>query len=140
MGSRYFPWLLVLFGLFALRVLAQFVQSIYPLPFLPPFEAWHGAVMPYPLLVFIQVVIIVMLTISLWRVRSDAIVPRRWKYRVCFTLGGMYFSLMTFRLFAGLTFLSDHPWFSKGLPAFFHVVLATFILLLGRYIYGRSKV
>ncbi len=96
--------------------------------------------MPYPLLVIIQVVIIVVLTIILWRVRSDAIVPSRWKYRVCFTLGGMYFTFMAFRLFAGLTFFSDNPWFSKSLPAFFHVVLASFILLFGRYIYGQSKV
>lgn len=139
MGRRYFPWLLVLFGLFVLRALAQLVQSVYPVPFLPPFGAWHGAVMPYPLLVIIQVVIIVALTIILWRVRSDAIVPSRWKYRVCFILGGIYFSFIAFRLFAGLTFLSDHPWFSQSLPAFFHVVLASFILLLGRYIYGRPK-
>lgn len=139
MGRRYFPWLLVLLGLFVFRTLAQLVQSVYPVPFLPPFGAWHGAVMPYPLLVIIQVVIIVALTIILWRVRSDAIVPSQWKYRVCFILGGIYFSFMAFRLFAGLTFLSDHPWYSRSLPAFFHVVLASFILLLGRYIYGRPK-
>ena len=139
MCRRYFPWLLVLLGLFVLRALAQLVQAVYPVPFLPPFGAWHGAVMPYPLLVIIQVVVIVALTIVLWRVRSDAIVPSQWKYRVCFILGGIYFSFMAFRLFAGLTFLSDHPWFSKSLPAFFHVVLASFILLLGGYIYGRPK-
>ena len=140
MGRRYFPWLLVLFGLFVLRVLGQLVQSVYPVPFLPPFGAWHGAVMPYSLLVIIQVVVIAVLTIIIWRVRSDAIVPNRWKYRVCFTLGGMYFTFMAFRLFAGLTFFSDNLWFSMSLPAFFHVVLATFILLFGCYIYGRSKV
>ena len=77
MAGRYFPWLLVLFGFFVFRVLAQLVQSVYPVPFLPPFGAWHGAVIPYPRLVIFQLVIIVALTISLWRVRSDAIVPSR---------------------------------------------------------------
>lgn len=139
MGSRYFPWLLVLFGLFVFRVLAQFVQSIHPVQILPPFEAWHGAVLPYPLLVIFQMIIIVVLTIVLLRVRSDAIVPSQWKYWVCFTLGGLYFSFMAFRLFAGLTFLSDNLWYSNSLPALFHIVLATFILLFGRYIYQRSK-
>lgn len=84
MGGRYFPWLLVLFGLFVFRVLAQLVQSVTPVPLLPPFGAGHGAVMPYPLLVVLQVVIVVALAIILWRVRADAIVPRRWKFRVCF--------------------------------------------------------
>ena len=134
MASRYFPWLLVLFAVFVLRVLAQLVQSLYPVPFLPSFEAWHGGVLPYPLLVLAQAVIVVVLTTVLWRVRSDAIVPSQWKYRGCFTLGGLYFSFMALRLIGGLTFLSDNPWFSKSLPAFFHVVLATFILLFGRYI------
>lgn len=139
MGDRYFPWLLVLFGLFVFRVLAQLVQSVTPVPLLPPFGAWHGAVMPYPLLVSFQLVVVVALAIVLWRVRGGAIVPRRWKYRVCFTLGGMYFCFMAFRLFAGLTLLSDTPWFAMTLPAFFHVVLAAFILLLGGYLYARSN-
>ena len=138
MGSRYFPWLLVLFGLFVFRVLAQLVQSLHPVAVLPPFGAWHGGVMAYPLLVVLQVVVIVALAIILWRVRADAILPRRWKYRVCFTLGGVYFAFMSFRLLAGLTFLADNPWFSRSLPAIFHVVLATFILLFGCYMYRRS--
>jgi len=50
-------------------------------------------------------------------------------------LGGFYFSFMGFRFVAGLKFLSDHDWFSKSLPALFHVVLATFILILRLYIY-----
>ncbi len=135
---RYFSWMLVLAGLFGLRVLAQLIQAIYPLSFMPPFHAWHGAVMPYPVLVVWQLVVILVMAAVLLRVRADAVVPRRWKYRVCFSLGGLYFAFMAFRLIAGLTFLTDHPWFSKSLPAFFHVVLASFILLLGHYIYQKE--
>ncbi len=105
---------------------------------LPPFEAWHGAVLPYPLLVAVQVVIILMLAWIAWRVRNDTISPRRWKYRMCFGLGGVYFGFMAFRLLAGLTFLADHAWLSKSLPAFFHVGLATFVLVLGQYIYKQA--
>jgi sterol desaturase/sphingolipid hydroxylase (fatty acid hydroxylase superfamily) len=135
MGRRYFPWMLALAGLFVLRVLAQLIQAIHPVSFLPPFHVWHGAVLPYPLLVASQVAVILVLASLLWRVRTDAISPSPWKYWVCFMLGGAYFSFMGFRLFAGLTFLADHPWFSKSLPAFFHVVLATFVLMLGHYLY-----
>ena len=138
MTHRHFAWLLVLAGLFVSRVLAQLIQAVQPVSFLPPFQAWHGAVLPYPLLVASQLVIIAILAIILHRVRSDAISPSRWKYRVCFSLGGIYFVFMAFRLVAGLTLLADHPWFSKQLPAFFHVVLASFILTLGHYIYQRA--
>jgi len=138
MGNRYFPWLLALAGLFLLRVLAQLLQAVQPVSFLPPFQAWHGAVLPYPLLVISQVFIILVLATILFRVKTDAIRPKRWKYRVCFTLGGIYFTFMAFRLISGLTFLGEHPWFSKHLPAFFHVVLASFVLMLGHYIYQRA--
>ena len=138
MGHRYFPWMFMMTGLFAMRVLAQGIQALYPVPFLPPFQAWHGDVLPYPLLVISQIIILFVLAGILIRVKDDTISPSPWKYRTCFTLGSIYFLFMTFRLIAGLTFMADHPWFSKSYPAFFHVVLASFILLLGHYIYKSS--
>lgn len=138
MGCRYYPWMLALAGLFLLRVLAQLIQALHPVAFLPPFEAWHGAVLPYPLLVFSQVLILILLLAIIWRVRHDRIEPRPWKHLGCFLFGGLYFSIMAFRLFAGLTFLAAHPWFAKSLPAFFHLVLASFLLLLGFYLYQRA--
>ena len=53
-------------------------------------------------------------------------------------LGGVYFTVMAFRLFAGLTLLTEHSWFAASLPALFHIVLATFILTLGHYLYRRG--
>ena len=138
MGQRYFPWLVALAGLFVLRVLAQLIQAVYPVAWLPPFEAWHGAVLPYPLLVAAQCLIIGVLAWIIVRVRAEAITPRRWKVRVCFLFGGVYFGFMAVRLIGGLTVLGDHAWFSKTLPAVFHLVLAAFILLLGHYIYRRG--
>lgn len=139
MGLRYFPWMLALSGLFVLRVLAQLLQAVHPVAFLPPFHAWHGAVLPYPLLVATQVVVMMVLAVICWRVRNDGIHPSRWKYRLCFISGGLYFSIMAFRLFAGLSILADHSWFSKSLPAFFHLVLASFVLMLGHYLYRRAS-
>ena len=71
-------------------------------------------------------------------VSTGEIRPVRWRYRVCFAAGGTYLAVMTFRLAAGLTFLADVPWFSQSIPAFFHIVLALFILLLGHYLYRKS--
>jgi len=139
MGRRYFPWMLALTGLFVFRSLAQLLQASHPVAFLPPFESWHGAAMPYPLLVVLQLAIACVMIAAIWRVKRDAVNPSPWKYRLCFFLGGLYFSFMAFRLVSGLTILADHPWFSKSLPAFFHLVLASFVLVLGHYIYERHK-
>ncbi len=137
-GRRYLPWMLALAGLFSLRVGAQLVQAAYEVPSLPPFEAWQGSGLPYPALLASQAGILVVMAVVLVRVKADAIAPRPWKHRTCFVLGGVYFTVMAFRLFAGLTLLTEHSWFAAGLPAFFHVVLATFILTLGHYVYRRG--
>jgi len=39
MANRHFAWLLVLAGLFVSRVLAQLIQAVQPVSFLPPFQA-----------------------------------------------------------------------------------------------------
>ena len=138
MANRHFRWLFALAGLFVLRVLAQLIQAVQPVSILPPFDAWHGAVLPYPVLVASQIVLVLVFAIILVRVRRETIIPRRWKYRVCFALGGVYFAFMAFRFVSGLTFFVNDAWFAKHLPAFFHVVLASFILVLGHYIYRRA--
>ena len=94
--------------------------------------------MPYPALLASQAGILVVMAVVLVRVKADASAPRPWKHRTCFMLGGVYFTVMAFRLFAGLTLLTEHSWFAASLPALFHIVLATFILTLGHYLYRRG--
>ena len=120
--------------LFALRVLAQPVQAVYEVPFLPPFEAWQGSGLPYPVLLGSQVVILALIVLALWRVMRGTITPRPWQYLGCFAFGGVYLAVMAFRLVAGLTFLSENEWFSSGIPALFHVILASLILTFGHYL------
>ncbi len=138
MGHRHFRWLLFLTGLFALRVVGQLVQTIGPVSFLPPFDAFQGSTLPYAALLAAQLAIIAAQIEILRRVRNGAIRPRAWQQRACFALGGAYFAVMAFRLVAGWTFLADVAWFSKSIPAFFHVVLASFLLTLGHYVRRRS--
>ena len=137
--QRYLPWMLVLAALFALRVLAQAVQWAGPVPFLPPFDAWQGSGLPYPALLASQVIIVTLLARALVVVRSRSIRPASWKHRACFVLGGAYFAAMAFRLLGGLTFLSSVDWFADSLPALFHLVLATFVLLFGHYVYSAGR-
>lgn len=137
--QRYLPWMLALAALFVLRVLAQAVQWAGPVPFLPPFDTWQGSGLPYPALLASQVLIIALLARALAVVRSGSITPATWKHRACFVLGGAYFAATAFRLAAGLTFLSDVGWFAESLPALFHLVLATFVLLFGHYVYSAGR-
>ena len=135
MGRRiHFPLLLLLSGFFALRVAAQLVQAVGEVPFLPPFEAWQGSSLPYPALLLLQVIILAVLIVVLCRVKAGTITPRPWQHRTCFVLGGLYFTVMVFRLVAGLTFLAEFEWFAKGLPAVFHIVLASLILVFGHHL------
>ncbi|MCY4625892.1 MAG: hypothetical protein OXC99_12960 [Chloroflexi bacterium] len=48
--SRYLPWMLALTALFVARVLAQALQWVSPVSFLPSFDAWQGSSLPYPAL------------------------------------------------------------------------------------------
>ncbi|WP_428097380.1 hypothetical protein [Candidatus Rariloculus sp.] len=133
--KRFFWFMLLLAVLFVLRVFAQLLQAVHPVSVLPPFEVWQSGIIAYPVLLSAQIMIIVFLATVLWRVGTQAGSPRRWKYRLCFALGGVYFGLMAFRFVTGLTVFADVPWFSKSVPAFFHMVLAAFLLTLGLSIY-----
>lgn len=141
MVSRNFHfWILLMLGsLFVLRVLAQLLQAIHPVGVLPAFDAWQGSATAYPVLLSTQIAIVAILAGVLWRVGTHSVSPRRWKYRLCFASGGVYFTSMAFRFVAGLTVFSDVTWFSRIIPAFFHMVLATFLLTLGLYIYRNME-
>ena len=140
MGSRRHLWLMLLLsGLFSLRVAAQLVQAVYGVPFLPSFEAWQGSAIPYPALLGLQAGIVALLIGALRLVYADAIAPRPWKHQACFASGGLYFAVMAFRLIAGLTFLAEYAWFAKIVPALFHIILALLILTLGHYLWTSGN-
>lgn len=129
----------VLTALFVLRVFAQLLQALFPVGWIPEFEAWQSGLLSYPVLLAVQLAIIGFMSFVLHRVRNGTIRARPWKYRVCLVFGGAYFAVMAFRWVAGLTFLADQAWFAKSLPAIFHLVLASFILLLGLHIRRRNR-
>ena len=129
----------VLCALFSVRVIAQLLQATYAVDWIPAFDAWHSGALPYPILLAAQVSIIGWMSFVLNKVRNQTIRPRRWKYRACLIFGGSYFAFMSFRWIAGMTFLAENAWFSRTIPAFFHLVIAGFILLLGGHIRGRQR-
>ena len=125
--------LVLLIAAFLFRVCAQAIQAWWPVAWLPPFESWHSATLPYSSLLASQLAI---LAVQLWvlvamlRGRHR---PRKWLGFTLLVLGAAYFSFMLFRLVGGLTFLRHLPWFNVVLPTEFHLVLAAFLLVLADF-------
>jgi hypothetical protein len=132
-------WLLL--GLFALRVAAQPLSLVDRLGVLPTFESWHSAALPYGLLLSTQLAILVALATTAYRFTVGAVTPQRSRGALALTLGGMYFVGMLARLVLGLTALGHLRWFASPLPTIFHLVLATWVLLYGRFhwVYGEER-
>ena len=140
MRNRIFSLMLgALAALFILRVYAQLAQVSFQVDWMPEFDAWNSGMLPYPILFVFQLCIIGCMIRLMRAVRKGTIRPRRWKYRACFIFGGPYFFFTLFRWTTALAVLAEDPFLSTALPAFFQIVLASFILLLGLYSYLRYR-
>jgi hypothetical protein len=131
-GARHVVVLWSLTALFAFRVAAQLVQYASPNRLLPSFEAWQGSGLDYPVLLASQLLILVFMAWQTTGVSRQVLARRRvgvW----LIALGAVYFVTMSARLVLGLTLLAAVSWFAKPLPAFFHMVLAAYLLTLGHY-------
>ena len=124
--------------MFGLRVLAQWIQFVSPVGFIPPFEAWQGSRLSYPVLLGSQLLILGILIWGAARIGSGRALrnPRLGCWLI--VVGTVYFLTMAMRLALGLTLLAAVPWFAKSLPASFHMVLASYMLVAGHYHWSRS--
>jgi ornithine lipid hydroxylase len=125
--------LITLLGLFVMRVAAQLIQATHSVSFLPPFEAWQSGALPYPFLVAFQLIIIAFLGHIAWKFKTQKIQLNPKSGMMYLLIGGIYFSVMAFRVVAGLSFAANHPWLGAHIPAIFHLVLASFLLTVGFY-------
>ncbi len=126
----------VLTVLFALRVAAQPLALVVPV--LPEFRLWHGGAMPYPLLLVLQLaILLIMIRINLHAGRTGLPYwPRVAKGLTVF--GAMYFIAMLGRLIIGQLFDATPSWFDRPLPSLFHLVLASWLLIVSRLL-GRAR-
>jgi hypothetical protein len=132
-------WLLLF--LFCLRVLSQLVVYFFDVPFLPAFEHWHSASIPYGVLVFSQLIIILIFSRIALQFTRGRVVARHRVGMSLLILGGIYFFTMLARLIIGLAALSEQPWWNKPIPSFFHLDLAIFLIVLGwfHWRYGTTQ-
>lgn len=132
-AQKYAPWLWTLLALFFARVVAQLGTLVVDIPGLPAFDAWHSSVIPYPTLVAAQFIIIAIFSWTALTFRRGIVVPRRRLGAILLIFASLYAVGMLGRLLLGLTVLSDHSWFNHYLPTLFHLVLATFIGIVGHF-------
>jgi hypothetical protein len=120
-------------ALFAFRVVAQVIQAWHPIAFLPAFDRWHSGTFPYAWLVGLQILILALCVRIVWQLLHNRVMPSLRKGHVLITLGIIYFVGMGIRLGLGVTVSSEHEWFGATLPTLFHLVLASFVMLYGRF-------
>jgi hypothetical protein len=137
-SQPYAKWLWLCAGLFAFRIIAQLAALLFKPTLLPAFESWHGGVLPYPLLLTSQTLIFIWLVWTAWQFSKSSVYPLR-RLGMIIIFASLYFLVMLLRLLLGLTILSEHRWFASYLPAFFHLVLASYLFLYGHFHFRHGK-
>ena len=129
----------ILLGLFAVRVVAQPAQLWLRIAWLPAFDTWHSGALPYWLLLVLQALTLVAQVRIAAAFSAGRVVPSRRAARWWLVAGGIYCSAMLLRLGLGATLLASQHWFSAWLPTLFHLVLASFVLLVGALHHVESR-
>lgn len=120
----------ILLGLFVLRVAGQAMVAFYGVPWLPAMERWYSGVVPYGLLLPVQVAIVVLMA----KICSDFtrryglfVRPRRFFAVPWLWFGWIYLGVMLLRYPIQMLFKPEAP----VIPIFFHWVLAAFVIAIG---------
>jgi hypothetical protein len=115
--------------LFAVRIVAPLLAAYFDLSFLPSFESWHSATMPYPVLFGFQAIILAAMVGGMGLVQNDK--PRPKLGRALIWFGSVYILAMVARLAIGALGLTQSNWFEGAVPSSFHFVLGAYVLTLG---------
>ena len=128
---RHAGWLWLLLALFCFRVAAQLIQTQAPVRWLPDFESWHSAVLPYPILFSAQLAIIGFYAWIAWRVSTGRLNASARAGKVWTTLAVIYALVMFVRLLLGVSDPTAARWFHSYISIAFHFVLAGFLYVVG---------
>ena len=130
------PWLWLLLGLFCLRVLGQVLVVFANVSFLPPMKEWQSGLLPYPVLLISQLVIIGVFSkvaADFTREKGYFARPNAKLAKGLVYFGWVYLLAMVLRYIIRMALYPEVRWFGGTIPIFFHWVLASFILLVGYY-------
>jgi hypothetical protein len=126
-AARLAPVLWVLLAVFCLRVMGQALVAFAGATWLPPMRHWYSGLIAYPYLLASQILIIVLMSkanVDFTRGRGWCARPNPALGRWGHAFGWLYLSSMILRYAITWTLL---------IPVTFHCVLATYMILVGRY-------
>jgi hypothetical protein len=121
---------------FLLRVLGQVLVAFFQVGFLPPMAQWYSGLLPYPILLPVQLLILLLQTKinrDIWRASGYFASRRPWAGNTFCWLSLVYFVAMLLRYVITMYLYPERRWFSGTIPIFFHFVLAAYLFVLGRY-------
>jgi hypothetical protein len=121
--------------LFLLRVVGQLEVLLVAPSWLPPMDDWYSGLMPYPVLLPVQIALLMIMSALVTREMQvgrrgsrDSGTRAEWVRKIAVA----YFVAMGMRLMIGLLRGADDVIEAGGIPVAFHWVLALFLLVLGR--------
>lgn len=124
---------------FAARVGGQLVVALSAVDFLPPMHAWYSGLLPYAVLLPVQVVILIaqfQISRELWLGRGWLTLNRPKLGRILAWFSLIYFFVMLARLVVTRVVLPDPGQLGGTIPILFHWVLAAYAWVFSRYLRG----
>lgn len=129
-------------ALFAARVIGQLETVLLEPHWLPTMDAWYSGLLPYPLLLPIQIGILMLMAVVAWnpRVQGGRFAQDHPRAAAALrTFACIYFVVMAARLAANISMNGADFWSEGAIPVAFHWVLALFILVSGRGVPAEHK-
>jgi hypothetical protein len=128
--------------LFILRVSGQLLVALGWGWFLPPMAEWYSGLLSYRWLLPSQLIIIALygkVCLDFTRGAGFFMKARRRVSVWLLGFGALYFASMVVRYILTMWLYPQRRWTGGCIPIVFHLVLAAFILLVGRDYYVRSR-
>ncbi len=141
-GRRQAALLSLLAFFFFLRVVGQALVAFRDVTFLPPMPEWYSGLLPYPVLLPIQVAILAVQAVisrDLWTGHGLFAVRRPPAGRLLRGLSVVYFAAMALRYVITMALRPERRWLGGVIPIVFHWVLAGYLFVLGRYHLRRAR-
>ena len=128
--------LMVLTGLFAIRVAAQPAVAAFSVSGAFAFDRWSSGFIAYPLLLVIQLIVLACMILGIES--SSRVVAGTKAIRILKGLALAYLATMSIRLVIGLALPGTTGWFAYPLPSAFHLVLASYLWIFAGCIENNS--
>jgi hypothetical protein len=122
--------------LFLFRVLGQALVVFFSVDWLPATEHWYSGLIPYPILLPIQLfmlVAMIKITVDVWRGHGWFADPRLSCSRFLVVLSAVYAGGMVLRYALTMVYRPEMRWLGGTIPIFFHFVLAIFLYAWGHF-------